>query len=642
MLGTAGHVDHGKTALVKLFTGCDTDTLAEEQRRQMTIDLGFAPCRLANDRIVGVVDVPGHIDFIKNMVAGAHGIDVVILVVAADDGIMPQTVEHLRILTLLGKQHGLVALTKIDLVPTPRITEVMESLRRLLAGTFLENAPICPISNITGEGYQEFFKALNAVVEKCEDRPAVGPFRMWIEDVFTIRGSGTVITGIPTHGRVSTGDRLVCLPGTSSGRVRRIQVYGADTNQGSAGECIAINVPELDHAELHRGMVVCNPDFFDAVELVEAELTLLPDLRGRLKHASEVHLHVGTALGTARVFLLESDELTPGNSQFVQLRFEKPLPVAPGERFIIRASLPGATSPLSTTVGGGRILSIGNVRLRRKKPEILAALRVLAEAIDAPQTRCEQALARFHTPVDTSALARAALMLPGEVESVLVKLQELGRALRTPAGKWIHENELARAAQATLSKLVQFHQANPARAGMDPRDLLAALNMDPELFELAIARLESQGVVERRGHLLARKGWTPVLSETEILLAERLESELQACGFVGLMPEDLTRRLTTTANQIHTALRILTDSGRAITLPDGRYIHCTTLERAKQIALGLFKTSRRFTTMEFRDALGVSRKYAVPILDYLDSIRFTVRNGNQRTPGPGAKALLEG
>ncbi len=224
MLGTAGHVDHGKTALVKMLTGCDTDTLAEEKQRGLTIDLGFARCQMSDKRVVGVVDVPGHVDFIRNMAAGAQGIDVVIFVVAADDGIMPQTHEHLHILTLMGLRHGLVALTKTDLVDEARKAYVIQDLRRLLAGTFLADAPICPLSNITGEGYGDFFDTLNQVLAQCGDRPCAGLFRLWVEDVFTIRGSGTVITGIPAHGKAGIGDEVQRLPTAQLGQFRRMQV----------------------------------------------------------------------------------------------------------------------------------------------------------------------------------------------------------------------------------------------------------------------------------------------------------------------------------------------------------------------------------------------------------------------------------
>ncbi len=333
MLGTAGHVDHGKSALVKLLTGCETDTLAEEKQRGLTIDLGFAPCRLADDRIVGVVDVPGHVDFIRNMVAGAHGVDVVIFVVAADDGIMPQTHEHLHILTLMGLRHGLVALTKIDLVEAERRKSVIEDLRRLLAGTFLANAPICPISNITGEGFEGFFDALNQVVTACEDRSSAGVFRVWVEDVFTIRGPGTVITGIPSSGLVRIGDPLTLLPAGRAGHVRRMQVYGEDATEARAGECVALNLPEFGHEEVRRGMVLCASDAVAPVTMAEAELRILDSVKGKVEDFLEAHLHVGTASVLARVAMLEGTEMAAG-------------PAANGPIAARRAPAPGAGRPV--------------------------------------------------------------------------------------------------------------------------------------------------------------------------------------------------------------------------------------------------------------------------------------------------------
>ena len=309
MLGTAGHVDHGKTALVKLLTGCETDTLAEEKERGLTIDLGFAPCRFADQRVAGIVDVPGHVDFIRNMVAGAQGIDVVILVVAADDGIMPQTREHLQILTLMGLQHGLVALTKTDIVDEARRDAVTADLRRLLQGTFLAQAPICPVSNITGDGYPAFFDALNDVVDACPDRPCSGVFRLWVEDVFAIRGAGTVVTGIPSSGTVRVGDELVLLPGTARARVRRLQVYGAESPDARAGECVALNMPDLDVAGVKRGMVLAD-QFSPAPTLfAEGELHVLDSIRGGIDDLLEVHAHIGTTAVLAKVALLDTDHL---------------------------------------------------------------------------------------------------------------------------------------------------------------------------------------------------------------------------------------------------------------------------------------------------------------------------------------------
>ncbi len=434
MLGTAGHVDHGKTALVKLLTGCETDTLAEEKQRGLTIDLGFAPCRLADDRIVGVVDVPGHVDFIRNMVAGAHGVDVVIFVVAADDGIMPQTHEHLHILTLMGLRHGLVALTKIDLVEPQRRDFVVGDLRRLLAKTFLANAPICPISNISGEGFEGFFDALNQVVAACEDRPSTGCFRVWVEDVFTLRGPGTVITGIPSSGVVRAGDALTLLPTGLDGHVRRMQVYGADATEARAGECVALNLPEIDHANVRRGMVLCSSDAVTPVTMAEGALRILDSVKGQVDDFLEAHLHVGTASVLARVAMLETTEMVAGQEQMVQLRLAEPLPLVPGDRFVLRANLAAQGQSGLITVGGGRILGVSNIRLRRKKPWTLNLLAARRAALDDPGLWCEQMLRESSTPLTPRDLQRKCLLRPEEMTAVLEKLRAQGRAVQTPGG----------------------------------------------------------------------------------------------------------------------------------------------------------------------------------------------------------------
>src|SRR5512140_2477584 len=435
MLGTAGHVDHGKTALVKMLTGCETDTLAEEKERGLTIDLGFAPCRLADDRIVGVVDVPGHVDFIRNMVAGAHGVDVVIFVVAADDGIMPQTHEHLNILTLMGLRHGLVALTKIDLVEAERRAGVIEDLRRLLTGTFLANAPICPLSNITGEGFEGFFDALNQVVGACGERSTSGVFRMWVEDVFTIRGAGTVITGIPNRGAVRVQDALQLLPEGKAGRVRRMQVYGEDSAEARAGEGVALNIPELDHEQVRRGMLLCGAEM-PGVSLAEAELRLLGSVKGAFKDLSEAQFHVGTAAVPATVALLERPEMTAGSTQLVQMRWNGPLAVMPGERFVLRANVAGQGQSGLLTIGGGRILATSNTRLRRRKSASLAWLERRREALDDPLRWCELILNEGRQVMSARQLEAPCFAREDEIHPFLLQLQRDGKAVQAPGGTW--------------------------------------------------------------------------------------------------------------------------------------------------------------------------------------------------------------
>jgi len=638
MLGTAGHVDHGKSALVKLLTGCETDTLAEEKERGLTIDLGFAPCQLADKRVVGIVDVPGHVDFIRNMVAGAHGIDVVMFVVAADDGIMPQTHEHLHILTLMGLSHGLVALTKIDLVDAARRESVIRDLRRMLADTFLARAPICPVSNVTGEGFDGFFDTLNQTVEACGDRSCHGPFRLWVEDAFTIRGAGTVVTGIPTHGRLRTGDELHLLPAGPGGRVRRMQVYGGDATEGRAGECVALNLPELDHQTVRRGMTLAESNAIEPVTMAEAELRILNSIAGKVEDYLEVQLHVGTASVAARVAMLEGTEMVGGQIQFVQVRLAAPLPLVPGERFVVRANLPGSDAGL-TTIGGGQILGLSNVRLRRKKQWTLDLLAARRDAAAEPWRWCEQMVRESESPATAAGLQKKCWSRADEIAATLEKLRAEGRVVPAGGG-WVHHDVIQRHCEQILGAIEKFHASNPQRAGMAREELLAELKLNPELFDAAAAGLLQSKRLERNGALLARAGWSSKLPEGDRKTCDQMAAKLQQGGCAPPALEELALALKETPQRIMALAKLLAERGVLVRLDDKIWMHHDAVEAGKEAALKLFRRAPAFSTMDFRDALGVSRKFAVPLVDYLDKIRFTVRSGNTRTPGVEAKKLL--
>jgi selenocysteine-specific elongation factor len=640
MLGTAGHVDHGKSALVKLLTGCETDTLAEEKQRGLTIDLGFAPCRLADQRIVGVVDVPGHVDFIRNMVAGAHGVDVVIFVVAADDGIMPQTREHLNILTLMGLRHGLVALTKIDLVDEARQAAVVEDLRRLLAKTPLADAPICPISNITGAGYEGFFTSLNRVVDACEERSSAGVFRVWVEDVFTIRGPGTVITGIPSSGRVRIGDPLTLLPGDRAGHVRRMQVYGADATEARAGECVALNLPEMDHQQVRRGMVLSEAHAVAPVTMAEAELLILDSVKGSVDDFLEVHLHVGTASVLAHVAMLEETEMQPGQKQMVQLRLAEPLPLVPGERFVVRANLPTPQQTGLATIGGGRIVGTGNVRLRRRKPWTLSALAARRDALDDRERWCELMLSEG-PPAALRDLQSKCLLRTEEMSALLERLRASGRVIALPGGKFTHSSIIQQTAERMLAAVHMFHTANPQRNGMSREELFAAVGGIAELCELAAVSLIRSRQLEQQGAVFARAGWSARVSDRDQQLSNRVAAAFQAAGWAGPTAAELAAKLAEPPARVEKTTRLLAEQAVLVRLDERTYVHRDALESARQKALGLFSKKPSFSTMDFRDALGVSRKYAVPLLDYLDRMRFTVRSGHDRTPGIEARKLMK-
>ena len=640
MLGTAGHVDHGKSALVKLLTGCETDTLAEEKQRGLTIDLGFAPLRLANQRVVGVVDVPGHVDFIRNMVAGAHGIDVVIFVVAADDGIMPQTREHLHILTLMGLRHGLVALTKVDLVDAARRDFVIQDLRRLLADTFLAGAAICPVSTITCEGFDDFSDALNRAVEACGDRPSSGPFRLWVEDAFSIRGTGTVVTGIPTHGRVRPGDALHLLPAGLAGHVRRMQVYGEDAAEGSAGECVALNIPELDHQAARRGMALCGSSLFEPALMAEAELQILKSIQGEIEDYLEVQFHVGTASAPARLAMLENTAMTGGQRQFVQLRLAAPLPLAPGERFVVRANVAEAGVRGLTTIGGGQILGLSNARLRRKRTWTLDLLAARREAANDPLRWCEQMVRENQSPATVAGLQKKCWNRPEEIAAALERLRAENRVVPAPGGGWLHRAVLQKLAEKILAAVQAFHAANPQRAGLSREELQAALPSNPVFLEAAAESLLDSRQLERNSALLARAGWNARIPDRDQRLCDQIAAKLRQGGWAPPGLAELAAAANEPLPRVAAMARLLAERGVVARLDDQIWMHRDAVEAGKQTALKLFARAPAFSTMEFRDALGVSRKFAVPLVDYLDKIRFTVRSGNSRMPGAEAKKLL--
>lgn len=348
MVCTAGHVDHGKTQLVKMLTGCQTDRLRDELERGLTIELGFAPCFLGNGLCVGIVDVPGHEKFVRNMVAGVSGIEMAILVVAADDGIMPQTVEHVQIMELLGVRDGIVVLTKTDLVSAETVEQRTHEVREFLTGTFLESAPVCPVSSETFVGYPEFYALLVSRISHHRLRRDTRVFRMPVERTFTRPGFGLVVTGIPVTGSIRIGDQVEVVPGQLRGHVRGLQTFLHDANEGEAGQCLALNVPEYAKTPPTRGQVLCLPGYLRPASFFHVRLQAVPGLDRPLRNAEQVKFHAGTAEEPAKLYLLEETELPPGQSMLGTVAVANPVAAAVTDRFIIRRM-----SPQLTVAGGG-------------------------------------------------------------------------------------------------------------------------------------------------------------------------------------------------------------------------------------------------------------------------------------------------
>ncbi|HUU57911.1 MAG TPA: SelB C-terminal domain-containing protein, partial [Phycisphaerae bacterium] len=469
-----------------------------------------------------------------------------------------------------------------------------------------------------------------------------GLFRLWIERVFTIAGFGTVLSGIPTSGQAQVGDKLRIVPGGQVGRVRGLEVYGRKADVGRAGQCVAVNLADIDYDALRRGEVLCHAEAFEPVRMVEAELQLLPGVRQPLKDYAEVHLHVGTAEAMANVAMLEAHPLLPGERQMVQLRVQEPLGIAPGDRFVIRAGMPGVAGGGVTTIGGGRVLGTSDRRLRRNRPWTLASLAARRDAIDSPRAWCELNLKEAAEAISAAALARRAQMPADRVEALLEELAGEGVALKAAARAFAHRDVVDDLAGGLADALAEYHAANPDRAGMEESELHAGAGVGRALFDLALAKLAADGAIERRGPLVWRAGRSVKLSPEDREVCGRIESTLQAAGLAAPRPAELAESLGVDPKRLAALIRLLADQGVLAELDPKVVLHRKAVEAAKKVAIDLFARQGSFETVEFRDALGVSRKYAVPLLDYFDTIRLTVRSGSRRTPGAVAKDILAG
>jgi len=571
-IGTAGHIDHGKTALVKLLTGCETDRLKIEKERGMSIELGFAPCVIA-DLEVGIVDVPGHENFVKTMVAGASGIDGCILVVAADDGVMPQTREHFDILTLLGVRHGIVALTKVDAVPPERTEAAAQEVRQFVTGTFLQDAPILPISNITGQGFEDFYEALKTMVAAITPKTANGIFRVPVERAFSAKGYGTIVAGIPTCGSVGVGDEVELLPQRKKGRVRSVQVYGRDSTRAMAGQCAAINIPQWDPKDIERGNVVSISDYFAPHPWYLCELKLLDYEKADLKNGARVKFHTGTSETNASVYLFgvppsggsvganydspvqaqpappasakekrnaglsdppeggtPNNSLKPGRQCLIQVFLSQPVVAGPRDHFILRS-----LSPMRT-LGGGIIIEAIEKRLKRTHPGILADIAERAKAAAQPKDFVEYCVKTAESvAVDEKQLSLRTKIPLKELAPLLGELAGEGRILPLSAKSCIHADTAGQVRQRLLDILRDFHRQRPESPGITREQFLAEFLRGeatvsrasrPGVSRASGSRLEGETPSTHAGKMPATHGTpSPLKKEVFDALTERLRAE---------------------------------------------------------------------------------------------------------------------
>jgi selenocysteine-specific elongation factor len=419
-----------------------------------------------------------------------------------------------------------------------------------------------------------------------------------------------------------------------------MQVYGEDAAEGSAGECVALNIPELDHQAARRGMALCGSSLFEPALMAEAELQILKSIQGEIEDYLEVQFHVGTASAPARLAMLENTAMTGGQRQFVQLRLAAPLPLAPGERFVVRANVAEAGVRGLTTIGGGQILGLSNARLRRKRTWTLDLLAARREAANDPLRWCEQMVRENQSPATVAGLQKKCWNRPEEIAAALERLRAENRVVPAPGGGWLHRAVLQKLAEKILAAVQAFHAANPQRAGLSREELQAALPSNPVFLEAAAESLLDSRQLERNSALLARAGWNARIPDRDQRLCDQIAAKLRQGGWAPPGLAELAAAANEPLPRVAAMARLLAERGVVARLDDQIWMHRDAVEAGKQTALKLFARAPAFSTMEFRDALGVSRKFAVPLVDYLDKIRFTVRSGNSRMPGAEAKKLL--
>jgi selenocysteine-specific elongation factor len=610
ILGTAGHIDHGKTALVRALTGVDTDRLPEERRRGITIELGFAPLVLDGVGTLGVVDVPGHEAFVRTMLAGATGIDLALLVVAADEGVMPQTREHLAILSLLGVRGGVIALTKRDLVSDADWLElVADDLRAAVAGTPLADAPVVPTSVVAGSGVAELKRAIGEAARRVPPRTSGDLFRMPVDRSFSVRGTGTVVTGTVWSGSVKRDDVVRVVPGDHAGRVRGVQTHGAAVDAAHPGARTAVALAGLEPGDVPRGSVLVSDSSWTPTRTLRAEVTLLDDAVGPLRPRTRVRFHLGTAEVGARI-VAAGGPLEPGSRKGARVALDEPVIARAGDRFVLRSSTPVAT------IGGGTVLD-PLPPSRRSRPWPVEA--------DGEVARLRLLLAEAGPHgVERSALAVRLGVRPSDVDAVVAAA---GAGVRAVGARYYAAAAADALAGRLMALLAETHAKAPLEPGVSLQMVRAQLAAAGELVEDTVRRLVGAGQIELEGGMVRQAGWAPRPSPGQEVLLARLDDALVAADREPPSVGELTAGL---GAAVPALLRLLERRGRAVQVEPDRYYAAGAVERLVTSLRQGMEPNRIYSPAELRDVLGVSRKYLIPFLEFCDRRQITERRADGR------------
>lgn len=629
VVGTAGHVDHGKTTLVRELTGIDTDRLSEEQARGISIQLGFAWLDLPVGR-VALVDVPGHERFVREMISGAAGLDVVLLVIAADEGVMPQTREHLDICSLLGVRAGAVVLSKVDLVDEEWLELVEEDVAEAVRGTFLEGAPVLRHAAGDRAGPDAVRAYLSA--EFARPRPrrdADRPFKMSLDRVFTMRGFGTVVTGTTAAGTLESGEPVVVLPSGIGGRVRGIQVHHAAVDRVGPGQRAAVNLQGVDHHGVGRGEVLARPGELAVASMFYATLSVPAGLDATVADGARVLIHAGTAQVEGTLALIGRRELGAGQSAPAQVRLDSPMPLLPGEAFVARgfSALPGH----GHTVAGGRLWTVAERRHRRRHAAEDASLIAALASSDPPRMLDALVAHAGQVGVVTSALARLLPLTRSQIDAALSSLLEAERLVL--AGELVlHRDVIAALATELLRALEAHHAARPALPGLAAEELRTRIGqgITAELTQAILAALEREGRVERRGELIAASGFEPRLSSTQDAACASVQAALATGALSPPRLQDLPELTGLTAPIVQEAIDLLLLGGTVTRVSKELFYDAAALSDLEAALIAYLTEHPTIDTSAFKDLTGASRKWTIPLGEYFDRIRVTLRVGDLR------------
>ncbi len=633
ILGTAGHIDHGKTSLVKALTGIDTDRLKEEKERGITTELGFAHLDLQGRRF-GLVDVPGHERFIKAMVAGAGGLDLVCLVIAADEGIMPQTREHLDICELLGVRLGVIALSKSDLVDKEWLELVTADIREGLADSFLAEAPIVPVSVKSGDGLDELRNTLISLTEGLPTRSPDGRFRLPVDRVFSVKGFGTVVTGTVISGNAAVGDDVVCAPRGKAAKIRGIQIHGSEATKTRAGMRCAINLTGVAVSDVARGDVIVHEDSIPASHLIDFRFRYLKSSKNPLKVRSRVLVHHGTTQRMAALVLVDRDELEPGESALAQLRMDmaEPLVALPGDHIVLRGFV--VQEHYGTTIGGGEIIRVQAPKARRSHNEANELLSAMASASQSEKLALEIKSAKA-AGRNTEELAKRTGLAPSVMGAALQELVETGTIIRAGKGKlavYLHSLSMASLEKMATDAVAAYHEQYPEKRGMPSAELSSRLPaaLPPRLFEELLATLLRRNALELDNEVVRRPGQGAAFAGGLSELEQALTKQFIDWKNTPERAKNVHEAVGAEAGDVRKAMEKLVTLGTLIKVSSEIYLHKDPVADLRKELLAHFEKKAELTPSQWKDIVGASRKFTIPLAEYFDREKLTLRVGDVR------------